>query len=146
MQAKSILLGLFIVLLAAPAALAVPTHITVRVQTKDAKFLGTSMGGALITIKDAHTGEVLTTGRTAGGTGNTTHIMKTPVTRGVPLSDDTAAKFSTTLDLDEPRLIEVTAYGPLANRQAALGYAVGGPRQAHHRRRRLVARAARIRC
>jgi hypothetical protein len=119
MKAKSMFLGLFLVLLAVTAALAVPTHITVRVKTKDAKFLGTSMGGALITIKDVQTGEVLAKGRTAGGTGNTTRIMKTPVARGMPISDDTAAKFTTTLDLDAPRLIEVTAYGPLANVQAA---------------------------
>jgi hypothetical protein len=39
------------------------------------------MGGALITIKDVHTGEVLAQGRTAGGTGDTTRIMKTPVVR-----------------------------------------------------------------
>jgi hypothetical protein len=119
MKAKSILLGLSIILLAVTSALAVPTHIIVRVKTKDAKFLGTSMGGALITIKDVHTGEVLAQGRTAGGTGDTTRIMKTPVARGVPISDETAAEFSATLDLDEPRLIEVTAYGPLADLKAA---------------------------
>jgi hypothetical protein len=119
MKAKSMFLGLFLLLLAVTAALAIPTHLTVRVQTKDAKFLGTSMGGALITIKDVQTGEILAKGRTAGGTGNTTRIMKTPVARGMPISDDTAAKFTTTLDLDAPRLIEVTAYGPLANLQAA---------------------------
>jgi hypothetical protein len=119
MKAKLMCLGPCIVLLAVTAALAVPTHITVRVKTKDAKFLGTSMGGALITVKDVHTGEILAKGRTAGGTGDTARIMKTPVARGVPLSDDTAAKFTTTLELEAPRLIEVTAYGPLANLQAA---------------------------
>ena len=119
MKAKSVLLGLSIVLLATTSALAVPTHLTVRVKAKDAKFVGTSMGGALITISDGLTGEVLITGRTAGGTGDTTRIMKTPVARGAPMSDETAADFSATLDLDEPRLIEVSAYGPLANRQAA---------------------------
>lgn len=46
-------------------------------------------------------------------------IMKTPIVRGMSLSDETAAKFTTTIDLDEPRLIEVTAYGPMANLQAA---------------------------
>jgi hypothetical protein len=119
MKTKSLFLGLCLSLLAVTAALAVPTQITVRVKTKDAKFLGTSMGGALITIKDVQTGEVLAKGHTAGGTGDTTRIMKTPVARGVPLSDDTAAKFTTTLELEAPRLIEVTAYGPLANLQAA---------------------------
>ncbi len=119
MQAKSMLLVLSILLIAGTSALAIPTQITVRVKTKDAKFLGTSMGGALITIKDVHTGELLAKGYTSGGTGNTERIMKTPIVRGLSLSDETAAKFTTSIDLDEPRLIEVTAYGPMANLQAA---------------------------
>jgi hypothetical protein len=45
--------------------------------------------------------------------------MKTPVARGVPISDDSAAKFTATIDINEPRLIEVTAYGPMVNLQAA---------------------------
>jgi hypothetical protein len=45
--------------------------------------------------------------------------MKTPVARGVPISDESAAKFTATIDINEPRLIEVTAYGPLVNLQAA---------------------------
>jgi len=36
------------------------------------------------------------------------------------LSDDSAAKFTATLDLDEPRLVEVEAYGPLGQPQAAV--------------------------
>jgi hypothetical protein len=86
---------------------------------KDAKFLGTSMGGASVHIKDAQTGELLATGLTVGGTGDTARIMKTPVRRGVPLSDASAAKFTATIDIDEPHLIEVSAYGPMANPQAA---------------------------
>lgn len=118
MSAKALLLGLSIVIAAAPVALAVPTQITVRVKTKDAKFLGTSMGGARVTITDVQTGELLATGHTAGDTGNTARIMS-PSTRHEPLSDETAAHFTTTIELDEPRLLEVTAYGPLANLQAA---------------------------
>jgi hypothetical protein len=89
------------------------------VKSKDAKFVGTSVGGVLITLKDALTGEVLATGHTAGDTGDTDRMMKTPVTRGASLATATAAHFTVTLDLAEPRLIEVTAYGPLANLQAA---------------------------
>jgi hypothetical protein len=104
---------------AAPVAFAVPTEITIRVKTKDAKFLGTSMGGALVTIKDVQTGEMLAKGLTSGGTGNTERIMRTPVARGAPVSDESAAAFTTTLDIDEPRLIEVSAYGPVAELQSA---------------------------
>ncbi len=42
--------------------LAEPTHITVHVLAKGAKFIGTSMGGVEITIRDADTGELLAKG------------------------------------------------------------------------------------
>lgn len=47
-----------------------PTKITVRAKAKDAKFIGTSVGGALILIRNADTGELLASGRTEGSTGN----------------------------------------------------------------------------
>ncbi|MGE0827530.1 MAG: hypothetical protein AB7G75_34785 [Candidatus Binatia bacterium] len=111
--------GLVMSVIIVDFAFATPTHLTVRVKSKDAKFIGTGVGGVLITVKDVLTGEVLATGRTAGGTGDTDRLMKTPITRGTPLADKTAASFTVTLELSEPRLIEVTAYGPLANLQAA---------------------------
>jgi hypothetical protein len=40
--------------------------------------------------------------------------------RRTQLSDQSAAKFTATLDLDEPRLIEAEAYGPLGQSQAAV--------------------------
>jgi hypothetical protein len=107
------------VLLSAISAWAVPTRVTVKVRTKDAKFLGTSMGGALVTIRDTDTGELLAKGVTAGSTGSTERIMKKPHERHVPLSDDTSAKFMATIDIDEPTRVEVEAFGPLAQRQAA---------------------------
>jgi len=110
----ALLLGL---LCAVGPVFAVPTHITIRVKTKGAKFLGTSMGGALIVIRDAETGELLAKGITSGGTGNTERIMKAP--GRVPVSDEGSAKFTTTIDIDGPRLLEVAAYGPLSQRQAA---------------------------
>src|SRR5512144_323723 len=119
MKLKHVIFAFIIVLMAAVSALAVPTQITVRVKSKDAKFVGTSMGGALITIRNVHTGELLAQGHTSGGTGNTTRIMKTPVSRGMPLSDESAASFGATIDIDEPTLIEVSAYGPYAGQQSA---------------------------
>jgi hypothetical protein len=96
-----------------------PTDITVRVIARDAKFIGSSMGGALITVRDAHTGDVLASGLTEGGTGNTGLIMHKDADRRDTIVDDSAAAFTVTLDLDEPRLIEVEAYGPQAQPQGA---------------------------
>ena len=101
------------------AAWAEPTDIVVRVLSKDAKFIGTSMGGMRITLRDAETGELLATGLTEGETGDTERIMHERGGRRAQLSDPSAAKYQVTLDLDVPRLIEVEAYGPLAQRQAA---------------------------
>ena len=105
--------------LGAVSAAAEPTDITVRVISKGAKFIGSSMGGVQVTLRDADTGELLARGVTRGGTGDTGRIMAPERERGRPLSTPGAAKFSTTLDLDAPRRIEVSALGPLAQRQSA---------------------------
>jgi hypothetical protein len=47
----------------------IPTKLTVRVIARDGKFLGDDIGGALITVRDFHTGELLASGRTHGGSG-----------------------------------------------------------------------------
>jgi len=101
------------------ATRAEPTHLEVRVLSKGAKFVGTSMGGVLITIRDADTGELLAEGATAGSTGDTDRIMKTPQTRHASVATQDAAVFRTTLELARPRRLEVSALGPLAQRQAA---------------------------
>lgn len=100
-------------------AQAEPTSITVRVLSKDAKFIGTSMGGMRVTLRDVQTGAILATGVTKGGTGDTKRLMHEGAGRRAQMSDASAAKFEATLDLDEPRLIEAEAYGPLAQPQAA---------------------------
>lgn len=112
--------GMLVVMLGLASApvLAEPTEITVRVLSRDAKFVGTSMGGARIVVRDVHTGEVLASGVTRGGTGNTSKIMHSNGGRRARMADATAASFSATLELDEPRLIEVEATGPAAQPQA----------------------------
>jgi len=104
--------------LASPVA-AEPTQIDVRVISKGAKFVGTSMGGAEITVQDADTGQVLARGTTAGSTGDTDKIMREPQTHHAPVSTEDAAVFRAELDLDAPRRVRVTARGPLAQIQAA---------------------------
>jgi len=103
-----------------PPAYAEPTDITVRVLGKDSKFVGTSLGGAQVILRDAHTGEILAKGVTAGSTGDTKRIMHEGDGRRTTMSDERAAKFTATIDIDEPRLIEVEAFGPLAQQQGAM--------------------------
>lgn len=108
-----------LVLATATVASATVTHVTVRVLAKDAKFVGSGMGGALVTIRDADTGELMATGLTSGSTGNTNLLMKKPITRRTSLADDHSAKFTAALDIDRPRRIEISALGPMAQRQSA---------------------------
>lgn len=110
---------LFLFLLTDTAAFAIPTQVTVRVISKGAKFVGTSMGGALVVIKDLSTGEILAKGRTEGSTGNTGLIMRTPRTAGEPyLSDGDSAKFTAHMDIDAPIHVEISASGPSAQKQS----------------------------
>jgi hypothetical protein len=74
----------FAMLASVTAASAEPTTITVRAISKDAKFIGTSIGGMQVTVTDAQTGEVLAKGVTSGGTGSTARLMDAPRQRGVP--------------------------------------------------------------
>lgn len=90
-----------------------PTHVTVRVLAKDAKFIGTSMEGAAITIENAANQELLAKGLTQGATGDTKTIMKTPKQRGDQLSSEDSAAFNTTLELTEPTKVKISATGPM---------------------------------
>ncbi len=96
----------------------IPTQIDVRVVAKFGKYLGDDIGGALITIHDLRSGELLARGNTAGGSG-VKNLMDIAVTRAQVLTTEQASVFTTILDLDEPRLIKVTAHGPLAAQQSA---------------------------
>jgi hypothetical protein len=96
----------------------ISTQIDVRVIAKDGKYLGDDIGGALVTIHDVHTGELLARGTTSGGSGQL-NLMDISLTRSEVLPVDEASVFSASLDLCEPRLIRVTAYGPLAAQRSA---------------------------
>jgi hypothetical protein len=104
-------------LFAAAPALAVPTDIHVRLLSQGAKFIGTSMGGVEVIVRDVHTGETLAGGLVQGSTGDTARIMGGRP-RGEPLSTPDSAVWKGTIDLPVPRLIEVVARGPLAQPQA----------------------------
>ncbi|MEQ8663894.1 MAG: hypothetical protein RLW62_23995 [Gammaproteobacteria bacterium] len=113
------LAALLAVLLAA-SAVAAPTTITVRVLSRDAKFVGSSMGGVRVTLTDVHSGALLASGVTSGSTGDTGLVMHRDGGRRAVLANDGAAGWTTTLDLAAPTLVEVRAIGPLAQMQAAM--------------------------
>ena len=105
--------SLFLVLFSTShLAVAQETEVMVRVKAKDAKFIGSSMGGAKVVIKDSRTGKILAEGLTTGSTGNTEKIMETPLTRNTPLSDEKTAGFLAKLKIQEPVLVTVEAYAP----------------------------------
>lgn len=112
---------LLALLLAAPAAgqKAVPTTVVVRAVANDAKLIQDPVGGAHISIENAETGDVLAEGRQTGNSGSTDTIMRQPHERGATIYDVSgAAKYETTLNLEKPTRVTVTAEGPLDYPQA----------------------------
>lgn len=95
------------------------TDIPVRVIARNAMFVGDLVEGAQVTVTDAVTGEMLAQGVTAGQAGDAKRIMGTARKRGTPVAGETDAHFTATLELDEPRYVQVTAFGPLPRRQSA---------------------------
>jgi len=95
------------------------TKIMIRAIARDAKVIGTHVGGARITVRDVATGEILAQGMEQGGTGDTDVIMKKPHTRGMTVfsAGDTSG-YLAVLHLDKPTVVEVSAEGPLGNAQA----------------------------
>ncbi|HEY4364627.1 MAG TPA: hypothetical protein VGN17_26925 [Bryobacteraceae bacterium] len=101
-----------------------PTTITVRVIARAGKFLGDDIGGAEVIITDARSGELLAQGRTHGGSGPAS-LMTVPLTRNqpIPVSDpphNDACRFDATLALDQPRLVKISAYGPITCRRTPI--------------------------
>lgn len=92
-------------------AAAEATRIDVRVLARGAKFLP-GHRSVPITLRDSDTGEVLARGWTAGGTGDTTRILSAGAGESRHAPGDNAAVFSTSVDLDRPRLIAVEVGSP----------------------------------
>ncbi len=116
------LITLLSFLLLTGTALAEPTEIVVHVLSKGSKFIGTSMGGALVTLEDAVTGELLAHGYTEGGTGDTRLIMEEKHTTHTPVSTEDAAQLKAVLDLERPVLLRVTAQGPMTDADGNMSY------------------------
>lgn len=111
-------LSLLLVFFASTCLIGEETRIDVRVISKGAKFIGTSIGGVEVTIRDAATEQVLAHGKTKGTTGDTEKIMNETMRHHAPVATPDAAVYRTKVDLDEPRRIKIVARGPLAQPQA----------------------------
>lgn len=93
----------------------ISTKIIIRVVSKDAKVIGSGVGGALVRIKNLETGEILAQGKQEGGTGNTDRIMVQPRRRGETLyGTPDAAFFQAEILLDKPTQVEIYTEAPLS--------------------------------
>ena len=110
---------LILILLTLPLK-AQETRIMVRAMAKDAKFIGSSIGGAKILLKNALTGEILAEGITSGSTGNTDKIMKQDRKRFESITDEETAGYLATLNINTPTFITVEAYAPVNKKQAVV--------------------------
>ena len=93
----------------------ISTKIIVRVISKDAKVIGSGVGGALVRIKNLETGEILAQGKQEGGTGETDRIIVQPHKRGEILyGTPGAAFFQAEIPLEKPTQVEIYTEAPLA--------------------------------
>ena len=107
------------------------TKVTVRVQAKGGKFLGDDIGGALVTLRDGQSGELLASGVTSGDSGTLASdyspdaSLATIVTPGRKptvqwlIASKTTSRFDAALPLERPTLLEVSAFGAVGGLQAA---------------------------
>ena len=111
------LVSVNIVFLSAPPSFSadkISTKIIVRVVSKDAKVIGSGVGGAFVRIRNLETGEVLAQGKQEGGTGDTDRIMVQLHKRGEPLyGTPDAAFYQTEILLDKPTQVEIYTEAPL---------------------------------
>jgi hypothetical protein len=92
-----------------------PTTVLVRVVAHGAMVLGREVGGARVTITDVASGQILARGLQQGEAGDQNQIMRTPHMMEEPVySTRPSASFTTTLELQKPTLVEISAEGPLA--------------------------------
>ena len=97
---------------------ATETKLMVRAKAKDAKFVGSSLGGAHVIIRNTLNGEILAEGNTVGSTGNTNLIMKSAHEPYTQLSDDKTAGFLAVVDIDVPTFVRVEVLSPINKKNA----------------------------
>ncbi|SDQ82280.1 hypothetical protein [Flagellimonas zhangzhouensis] len=97
---------------------ATETKLMVRAKAKDAKFVGSSIGGAYVIVRNSLNGQILAEGKTTGSTGNTGLIMKSAHERFTLLSDEKTAGFLAVIDIDEPTYVNVEVVSPVNKKNA----------------------------
>lgn len=90
-----------------------PTRVNVHVVARDAKLIGTAVGGAEVVVRDAASDEVLARGIHEGGTGDTGLIMGARERNVDVFTTPGAAVYTAELPLEEPREIRIETSGPL---------------------------------
>ncbi|HEY9185982.1 MAG TPA: hypothetical protein VIM94_11710 [Salegentibacter sp.] len=94
------------------------TKIMVRALANDAKFIGSSMGGAKIIIREVETGRILDEGLTTGKTGDTGAILLSPRQRYKEITTEKTAGYQASLELEKPTFVSIEAHGPMSKKQA----------------------------
>lgn len=97
---------------------AIETKIIVRVKAKDGKFIGSSLGGAYIIIRNKTNQQIIAEGKTAGTTGDSEIVLKKNRQRHDPYADDGAAKFLASVDINEPVFITIEVVTPYNHKQS----------------------------
>lgn len=111
------LVSVNIIFLLAPLSFSaekISTKVIVRIVSRDAKVIGSGVGGAFVRIKNLGTGEILAQGKQEGGTGDTERIMVQPRKRGETLyGTPDAAFFQAEIPLNKPTQVEIYTEAPL---------------------------------
>ncbi|MDF0708350.1 hypothetical protein [Flagellimonas okinawensis] len=97
---------------------ATETKLMVRAKAKDAKFVGSSIGGAYVMVRNAMNNNILAEGLTTGSTGNTDLIMKSSHDRYTQLSEESTAGFMAVVDIDQPTFVRVEVLSPMNRKNA----------------------------
>jgi hypothetical protein len=92
------------------------TKIIIRARARDAKFLGTPIGGAYVIVRNDLTGEILAQGLTSGTSGNTDVLLKKPILRDQPITDSATAKFVAAVNITEPTFADIEVIAPVNRR------------------------------
>ncbi|WP_081209775.1 hypothetical protein [Salegentibacter sediminis] len=114
----NLVLTILVLFFSAGNLFAQETKIMVRAGANDAKFIGTSMGGAKIIIRDVETGRILDEGLTTGITGDTGTILISPVQRYKRITTEKTAGYQASLELEKPTFVSIEAHGPMSKKQA----------------------------
>ena len=98
----------------------IKTLVAVRVIANGGKFLGDDISGAVITIHNEDTGELLASGTTAGGSGDIWEIMiqPRPRTQSIPVNGASLFLAGLKANNNMPMHLRISATGPGAGLQS----------------------------